>query len=80
MQFIDTHTHLFLPEFDSDRDQVIINAQKNGVEKVLLPNVDGLTTEHLLNLVTQYPDFCFPMMGLHPTSVKGNFKEELKNG
>ncbi|MCD4834208.1 MAG: TatD family hydrolase [Bacteroidales bacterium] len=79
MQFIDTHTHLFLPEFDSDRDQVIINAQKNGVEKVLLPNVDKSTTEHLLNLVAKYPDFCFPMMGLHPTSVTGNYKEELKN-
>ena len=79
MQFIDTHTHLFLPEFDSDRDQVIINAQENGVEKVLLPNVDGSTTEHLLNLVTKYPDFCFPMIGLHPTSVKRNYKEELKN-
>ncbi|MCK5170252.1 MAG: TatD family hydrolase [Bacteroidales bacterium] len=79
MQFIDTHTHLFLPEFDSDRDQVIINAQENGVKRVLLPNVDRSSTEHLLNLVAKYPDFCFPMMGLHPTSVTGNYKEELKN-
>ena len=79
MQLIDTHTHLFLPEFDFDRDQVIINAQENGVEKVLLPNVDKSTTEHLLNLVAKYPDFCFPVMGLHPTSVNENYKEELKN-
>ncbi len=79
MQFIDTHTHLFLPEFDSDCDQVIVNAQENGIEKVLLPNVDKSTIEHLLNLVAKYPDFCFPMMGLHPTSVTENYKEELKN-
>ncbi len=45
MQLIDTHTHLFLPEFESDRDQVVLNAQKNGVEKVLLPNVDRSTIE-----------------------------------
>ncbi|MFC2151405.1 TatD family hydrolase [Bacteroidota bacterium] len=78
MQLIDTHTHLFLPEFDSDQDQIIENAKRNGVSKVLLPNVDGTTTEALLNLVTKYPDFCFPMMGLHPTSVKENYKKDLQ--
>lgn len=78
MQLIDTHTHLFLPEYNSDRDQVILNAQKNGVEKVLLPNVDRSTIHDLLKLVDEYPDYCFPMMGLHPTSVKENYKEELK--
>lgn len=78
MQLIDTHTHLFLPEFDSDRDQVILSAKENGIEKILLPNVDILTIEPLLNLVDKYPDFCFPMMGLHPTSVNKNFKQELK--
>jgi TatD DNase family protein len=78
MQFIDTHTHLFLPEFDTDRDQVIDNAKENGVEKVLLPNVDKSTIEPLLSLVDTYPEFCYPMMGLHPTSVNENYKEELK--
>ncbi|HAF28283.1 MAG TPA: hydrolase TatD [Bacteroidales bacterium] len=78
MQLIDTHTHLFLPEFDSDRDQVILNAQQNGVEKVLLPNVDGSTINDLLKLVEKYPDYCYPMMGLHPTSVTEDYKEELK--
>ncbi len=77
MQLIDTHTHLFLPEFDSDRNQVIDNARENGIERVLLPNVDSSTIEPLLSLVNKYPDFCFPMMGLHPTSVKENFREEL---
>lgn len=79
MQFIDTHTHLFLPEFDDDRNKVIVNAQKNGVEKILLPNVDGTTIDSLLDLASKYPDFCYPMMGLHPTSVKENYKEEIEN-
>jgi len=78
MQFIDTHTHLFLPEFDTDRDQVIANAQKEGVEKLLLPNVDSSTLERLNDLVKKYPDFCLPMIGLHPTSVKEDFKDELE--
>ena len=77
MQLIDTHTHIFLPEFDSDRDQVIKNAQENGVVKMLLPNVDDTTTVQLLSLADKYPKLCLPMMGLHPTSVKENFHEEL---
>ena len=78
MQFIDTHTHLFLPEFDSDRDQVIANAIENGVDKLLLPNVDSTTIDDLNNLVKKYPNNCFPMIGLHPTSVKDNYLDELK--
>jgi len=78
MNYIDTHTHLFLPEFDTDRDQVIANAKNAGVEKVLLPNVDSGTILPLLDLVDKFPDFCFPMIGLHPTSVKENFEQELE--
>lgn len=78
MQLIDTHSHIFLPEFDSDREEVIFNAKENGVEKILLPNVDDSTTERLMELVSKYPDYCLPMMGLHPTSVKENYKEELE--
>ena len=78
MQFIDTHTHLFLPEFDSDRDQVIANAKENGVEKLLLPNVDSATLATLNNLVKKYPNYCLPMIGLHPTSVNENYIDELK--
>ncbi len=78
MHLIDTHTHLFLSEFDDDRDQVIENARKNGVEKVLLPNVDNTTSLPLFELVDKYPEFCLPMMGLHPTSVNENYKDELR--
>lgn len=79
MQLIDTHTHLFLPEFNSDRDQVIAKARDNGLVKLLLPNVDKNTIEHLIDFADSYPDFCLPMMGLHPTSVNENYKKELQD-
>ena len=78
MNYIDTHTHLFLPEFDTDRDQVIANAKQIGIEKVLLPNVDSGTILPLLDLVDKFPDFCLPMIGLHPTSVKEDYEKELE--
>lgn len=78
MQFIDTHTHLFLHEFDSDRDHVIANAIDNSVEKMLMPNIDSSTIDSLNNLAKKYPNYCLPMMGLHPTSVKENYIDELK--
>lgn len=78
MIFFDTHTHLFLKEFDTDRDQVVEQAVKNGVQYMLVPNVDSETTEPMLSLCRKYPQHCFPAIGLHPTSVKENFKEELE--
>ncbi|OFX88239.1 MAG: hydrolase TatD [Bacteroidetes bacterium GWF2_33_16] len=78
MHFIDTHTHLFLPEFDEDRNQVVERAIQKGVVKLLLPNVDNQTINPLLQLCKKFPDYCFPMIGLHPTSVKENFKNDLK--
>jgi TatD DNase family protein len=78
MQLIDTHTHIFLPEFDDDRNQIVKKAQEKGVCQVLLPNVDSTTSSSLLSLADKYPDFCLPMMGLHPTSVDENYQDELK--
>lgn len=78
MQFIDTHTHLFLPEFDLDRNQVIENAKNSGVKKLLLPNVDSSTIDSLKAMVNLFPDYCIPMAGLHPTSVNKEYKKELK--
>lgn len=77
MNFIDTHTHLFLEEFNKDRDLVIESAIAKGVNQFFLPNIDSSSIDDLINLSTKYPDNCFPMMGLHPTSVKENFEEEL---
>lgn len=77
MIFVDTHTHLYLEEFDSDRDNVVRNAIHNGVKYFFLPNIDSGSIHGMMALSDSFPDHCFPMMGLHPTSVKANYKEEL---
>jgi TatD DNase family protein len=66
----DTHTHLYLPEFDNDRNEMIQRAFEAGVTEIYLPNVDSETISPLHALVDAYPHNCFPMMGLHPCSVK----------
>jgi TatD DNase family protein len=78
MFLIDTHTHLYLEEFDNDRTEVINRAIENDVRYMLLPNIDSSSTEPMLNLCDLFPGNCFPMMGLHPTSVKENYQDELK--
>ncbi len=78
MKLIDTHTHLYLEQFDNDIDEVIKRALENKVEQFFLPNIDSTTIAPMMDLVSKYPDNCFPTVGLHATSVKENFKEELK--
>jgi TatD DNase family protein len=78
MQLIDTHTHLYLPEFEQDINQVIQNAVDHQVLKFLLPNVDRSTIDPMLKLVNEYPDYCYPMMGLHPTSVDEDYENEME--
>lgn len=78
MIFIDTHTHLFLKEFEDDRHKTVQRALASGVQKMVLPNVDSTTVLPMNKLVAEYPEHFFPLIGLHPTSVKNNFKEELK--
>ena len=70
MKFVDTHTHLFAKEFENDINDVIENAISNGIEKMLLPNIDSSTTKAMINLCKLYPNNCHPMIGLHPCSVK----------
>lgn len=78
MKFIDTHTHLFASEFKDDIDIVVKNAINSGVSKMLLPNIDSSTTNNMLQLCNKYPQHCFPMIGLHPCSVKkDNFEKEI---
>jgi len=78
MIFIDTHTHLYLNEFSDDLNQVVEKAINKGVKYMLLPNIDSTSIEKMLKLCQTFPDNCFPMIGLHPTSVKSNFENELK--
>ncbi len=77
MNLIDTHSHIYADDFSEDISDVIDRAQKNGVQKILLPNIDADSIPKMHSLVTSYPGYCVPMMGLHPTSVTENYKEEL---
>ena len=77
MKLIDTHTHLYVEAFDEDRDQVIEKAIAVGVERFYLPAIDSTYTARMLDLEKKYPDQIRLMMGLHPTHVKENYKEEL---
>jgi TatD DNase family protein len=77
MKIIDTHTHLYLKEFDSDRTQVIQRAMQADIMAVLLPNIDSTTLKPLYQLCDQFPAFAFPMMGLHPTSVEDSYTSHL---
>jgi TatD DNase family protein len=64
---IDTHSHIYLPEFDDDRAEVVKNAKEAGVTSVLMPNIDALSIRSLLDTEAGFPAYCHPMMGLHPT-------------
>jgi TatD DNase family protein len=75
--YTDSHTHLYLDAFDADRDEVIRRAIDSGISRMLLPNIDGSSAAAMFSLTDRFPDHCFPMMGLHPTSVKENYREEL---
>jgi TatD DNase family protein len=75
--FIDTHTHLYAEEFSTDIDEALKRAIDAGVEKFFLPNIDSSSIDVMHALCEKNPQHCFPMMGLHPCSVKENYKEEL---
>ncbi len=77
MNLTDTHTHLYLEDFDNDRTAVIDRALENGVRRILLPNIDSSTLPQLKKMTAAFPENCFPMMGLHPTSVNEEMEKEL---
>jgi TatD DNase family protein len=75
---IDTHSHIYSTDFIHDLDEVIQRAYSNDVRKIILPNIDSSSVKNLLDLVDTYPHICFPLMGLHPTSVNQDYQEELQ--
>ncbi|TXC78953.1 TatD family hydrolase [Luteibaculum oceani] len=77
MILVDSHCHLYADQFNEDRDQVLEAAIKSGVKKIILPNIDRDSVNPMHELSNRYPENCFPMMGLHPCSVKENFRNEL---
>lgn len=74
---IDTHSHLFLEEFAEDLPQVMERARNAGVSYIFMPNIDSTTIESMLSVCNAYPGYCFPMIGLHPTSVNESYEREL---
>jgi TatD DNase family protein len=76
--FIDTHAHLYLPEFDADRDMVVETALHRGVQKIFLPNINSESIGPMNAMASRFPDVCYPMMGLHPTAVKEQYLDELE--
>ena len=79
MKLIDTHSHLYEPEFDDDREAAVARAREAGVAALLLPAIDTASDRRLFDLCRSHPEYCFPMIGLHPTSVNDNpaWREEL---
>lgn len=75
---IDTHAHIYADAFDADRDAMIEQAQVAGVQKILMPNIDRESIAGMNELAKKYPGFCYSMIGLHPCSVKADYREELK--
>ena len=77
LKFIDTHSHLYLSQFFEDIDTVVENAQK-VLNAVYLPNIDAKTIPLMLDLQAKAPNFFFPMIGMHPCSVKETFEKDLE--
>ena len=75
---IDTHSHIYEPVFSAEREEVIKRAKQAGVESILLPNINAESIEQMLDLCRLCPDYCFPMMGLHPTDIEPTtYKQDL---
>lgn len=74
---IDTHSHLYLPEFEEDLHAVIDRCRAVGIEKVYLPAIDSSTHDAMMSLAAAQPGYCIPMMGLHPCYVTANYHQEI---
>jgi TatD DNase family protein len=77
MEFIDTHAHLYAEQFDEDRNEMLDRARALDIKRFYLPNIDSTSIEAMLDLEAKHPKDCFPMMGVHPCSIKADYKKEL---
>lgn len=77
MYLIDTHTHIYQPIFDNDRDEMMQRARNAGVKKFFLPAIDSEVIDRMLDLETRYPNECYAMMGVHPCSINEHWEKEL---
>ncbi len=77
IRFIDTHAHIDGEEFAEDREEVMARAQEAGVSKIFVPAIDLSTSQRILRLCQQQPDYLYPMVGLHPEEVRADYEEQL---
>ena len=77
IEYIDTHCHLDGEEFAEDREQVVARAREAGVTKIFVPAIDLKSCQTVLDTCNQYPDYCYPMLGLHPEEVRSDWREQL---
>lgn len=77
MEFIDTHSHLYDEAFTSEEDLAVARAIEAGVTRMILPDIDSTSRDAMFALAERHPGVLFPTLGLHPTSVGANWKEEM---
>ena len=77
--WFDTHAHLYLPQFDDDRNEVMERALAAGVTKIALPNIDTRSIDPVFDLCDQYPGHCLPMIGMHPCSIGQDYILQLEH-
>lgn len=75
--FIDTHAHLDGAEFAEDRAAVVQRAKEAGASQVFIPAIDLPSLDTVMDFCRQFPDFAYPMVGLHPEEVKADWQEVL---
>lgn len=75
---IDTHSHLYQPDFDADAEAMLDRARKAGVSKVYLPAIDASTHQRMMDFAEAHAGYCVPMMGLHPCCVEAGYLQQLK--
>src|ERR1700761_4553483 len=78
MVLTDTHTHLYYETDIAKRAELVQRCKENSISRLFLPNVDAASVEMVFALQDEYPDMCFPMLGLHPCDVKENWQQELE--
>jgi len=77
--FTDSHTHIYSEEFGQEQQEAVRRAIQAGITRLFLPNIDPGSADAMLQLVRAFPENCFPMMGLHPTSVGKDYIRLLES-
>lgn len=77
IHYIDTHCHLDGEEFAQDREEVVQRAREAGCMQIFLPAIDVKSCQTVLDTCGQYPNYCYPMLGLHPEEVRADWREQL---